>query len=264
MTGIQTRRDTAAGRFYQIGDRLLPSVTNILGAVPKPALIPWAAKLERTACTTAAATLYEELASTRQAYPKAWYLAALETRLGQVKAHTRALEQAGDIGTQAHRLIEWTLRTAIGAAAGPKPVISDAAQWAFMAFEDWAKSVRLKPVLIEQVVYSTVHGYAGTMDFLARVNGVLTLVDIKTGKAIYPEASLQSAAYRVALEEMGYLRPAACIVRLPKVETDPAFEVRDVPPAADLLPVFLAVKQLWAWSAANDAKYWASRKRAVA
>jgi hypothetical protein len=97
------------------------------------------------------------------------------------------------------------------------------------------------------------------MDVLARVNGVLTLVDFKTGKAIYPEARLQSVAYSVALQEMGYLAPVqAVIVRLPKVEGDPAFEVQVVPPVAELFPVFLAAKALWTWQFQNEAAY---RKR---
>jgi hypothetical protein len=51
----------------------------------------------------------------------------------------------------------------------------------------------------------------------------------------------------------------AVIVRLPKVEGDPAFEVQVVPPVADLFPVFLAAKALWTWTHANEAAY---RKRA--
>jgi len=253
-----TRRATAAGRFYEIDGQLYPSVTNILGACPKPALVPWAAKVEREAVTEAAADLYAQwsLHPVRPQLSRGAYLATLITRLGTVKAHQKTLAQAGDIGSETHRLIEWTMRTAIGAEAGPKPVVGDAALWAFMAFEDWAKSVRLKPVLIERTVYSTVHGYAGTLDVLARVNGVLANVDFKTGKSIYAESFLQSAAYSVALQEMGYEAPAAAfIVRLPKVETDPAFQVVPVPPVAELFPVFLAVKQVWAWQAGNDAAW---------
>jgi hypothetical protein len=252
------RKDGPAGRFYQVDGQLLPSVTHILTAIAKPALIAWSANTERAAVTEAAADLYAEYAALLVApqMPRAAYVATLLSRLGIVKAHQKALAKAGDIGTQTHKLIEWHLRTAIGAVAGPKPVVADPALWAFMAFEDWAKSVSLKPVLIEQTVYSKTHGYAGTMDLLARVHGVLTLIDFKTGKGIYPESFLQSAAYSTALLEMGYVEPSnALIVRLPKVETDPAFEVATVPPAADLLPVFLAVKALWQWSYANEEAY---------
>ena len=121
-------------------------------------------------------------------------------------------------------------------------------------FRAWAESVNLAPRLIEQTVWSRAHQYAGTMDLLAEVNGVSTLVDFKTGKAVYPEAHLQNAAYQTALAEMGHATPAAgLIVRLPKVRTDPDFELVPVPPIAELMPVFLAVRQLWQWTADNDA-----------
>lgn len=262
------RKDGPGGRFYEVPgcDAPVPSVTHILGCIGKPALITWAANQERQYVTEAAADLFMQWSAqiAPPQMPRESYLATLSSRLGQVKAHQKALVKAGDIGTQTHKLIEWTMRTALGAVAGPKPVVSDQALWGFMAFEDWAKSVQLKPVLIEQTVYSVTHGFAGTMDLLARVNGELTLVDFKTGKAIYPEAFLQSVAYQVALIEMGYVAPAAgLIVRLPKVETDPAFETQAVPPVADLFPVFLAVKHLWHWTYANEAAY-RERRAAVA
>jgi hypothetical protein len=261
------RKDSAiGGRFYEVDGERYPSVTHILGCIGKPALINWAANQERSLVTEAAADLYMEWAAQMvpPQMPRASYVATLLAKLGQTKAHQRELAKAGEVGTQTHKLIEWTMRTALGAQAGPKPVVSDKALWGFMAFEDWAKSVSLKPVLIEQTVYSKVHQFAGTMDLLARVNGVLTLVDFKTGKAIYPEAFLQSAAYQTALIEMGYVAPSAgLIVRLPKVETDPEFETQPVPPAAELMPVFLAVRELWKWSYANEEAYRA-RREAVA
>ncbi len=262
------RKDSAiGGRFYDVDGELLPSVTHILSAIAKPALIAWSANTERAAVTEAAADLYLDWCRqiVPSVMPRESYVATLLARLGNVKAHQKALAKAGDIGTQAHKLIEWTMRTALGAVAGPKPVVNDPALWAFMAFEDWAKSVSLKPVLIEQVVYSKLYQFAGTMDLLARVNGALTLVDFKTGKGIYPEAFLQSAAYQTALCEMGYVTPSAgLIVRLPKVETDPAFEVGEVPPVMDLLPVFLATKTVWEWTYKNDEAYRERRKAAVA
>lgn len=258
MTAI--RRDGASGRFYQVGDRLLPSVTHILSAgVNKPALIPWAANQERALVSTAAADLYAEHAG-KPVMSRTVYLARLQARLGHERAHQKLLTKGGDIGSETHKLIEWTLRLAVGADAGPKPVVSNAALWGFMAFEDWAKSVQLKPILIERTIYSLTHGYAGTMDLLARVEGVPTLIELKTSKGIYPESFLQAAAYSVALEEMGYLEPTqSLVVRLPKVETDPAFQVAAVPPRADLFPVFLAAKQLWQWQYENDAAYRARR-----
>ena len=262
-----TRVDGPAGRFYDIGGVLYPSVTHILTAVNKPALVYWAANEERKLVSAAAADLYLDFAGqlVPPVMPRDSYAATLAARLGPAKAHQKALAKAGDIGTDAHKKVEWWLRTQIGAAAGPEPGIRDAAEWAFMAFQDWARSVALKPVLIEKTVYSTRYGYAGTLDLLARVNGVLTEISLKTSKAIYGEAHLQSAAYQTALVEMGYALPAggSLILRLPKVETDPAFEVVPVAPAAELLPVFLAVQQVWAWQYGQESAYHA-RKKAVA
>lgn len=261
------RKDSkVGGRFYEVDGELYPSVTHILQAISKPALIAWSANTERAAVTEAAADLYAEWASqlVPPQMPRASYVATLTARLGQVKAHQKELAKAGDIGTQIHQKIEWMMRTAMGVLAGPEPVVTDAALWACMAFEDFAKSVHLKPVLIEKTVFSRTHQFAGTMDLLARVNGELVLIDFKSGKSVYPESFLQSAAYSTALVEMGYVLPsAALIVRLPKVETDPAFEVVSVPPAADLLPTFLAVKELWKWTYANEEAYRA-RQRSVA
>ncbi len=58
---------------------------------------------------------------------------------------------------------------------------------------------------------------------------------------------------QAALQDMGYLPSAGggLIVRLPKLVSDPDFQVVPVPPVAELLPVFLAVKQLWHWTSAN-------------
>jgi hypothetical protein len=265
-TKTPVRHDSPVhGRFYEIDGQLLPSVTHILGCIGKPALINWAASEERKLVTEAAAQLYTDWAAelVPPVMPREAYVATLTARLGTVKAHQKLLTKAGDLGTQIHQHVEWFMRTAIGAEAGPEPVVVDAARWASMAFEDWAKSVALKPVLIEKTVYSLAHGFAGTLDLLARVDGVLTVVDFKSGKAIYPEASLQNAAYQTAMREMGYAPAAGLIVRLPKLESDPAFEVAPVPAAADLFPVFLAVKELWRWTYANDEAY-RLRQKAVA
>jgi hypothetical protein len=257
MTPTIERQDGPAGRFYKIGSALYPSVTHILASgFPKPALMYWAASEERKLVSATAADLYADFAKeiVPPQLPRAAYLATLAAKLGPAKAHQKALAKAADLGTEAHQKVEWWLRTQMGVEAGPEPNVRDQAEWAVMAFQDWARAVSLKVLLIERTVYSTVHGFAGTLDLLARVKGVPTCIDLKTSKAIYAESFLQSAAYQTALVEMGYLPPAGggLIVRLPKIESDPAFEVVPVPPIADLLPTFLAVQQVWRFTYAQD------------
>jgi hypothetical protein len=133
-----------------------------------------------------------------------------------------------------------------------------------MAWEDWKKSVHLKPIAIEQVVYSPKYGYAGTLDLLAEVNGELAVLDWKTGKAVYSEAHLQNAAYRQAVREMGHGDPVkGYIVRLPKVETDPEFEVVEAEPEGSSFEVFLNTQKLWEWNYANELKYEAKKEAAA-
>lgn len=280
-----TVTSSRAGRFYDITHAdgtvaCYPSVTTVLGAIAKPALVPWAAKEERLAVMEAAADLYADTARLPHQLPRASYLLALDQRLGAAKAHTKALAKAADIGSAAHAKIEWLLKRALGQRVGPEPLVPAAAQLAVAAFEEWRAAVALEPLQVEQVVWSRTHAFAGTMDLLARLHTrrllevlrqqgpvapelaawlesretATALVDFKTGKAIYAEAHLQSAAYQRALLEMGHGRvDGGLIVRLQKAATDPGFEVAVVPPARRLYPTFLATRALWQWQFEQEA-----------
>ncbi len=260
------RKDSASGRFYHVDGVDYPSVTHILSCLNKPALVNWAASEERKLVSAVAADVHQEFAELKVT-DRAKYLALLETRLGTEKAHRKTLAAASDIGTQVHHLIEWQMRKQLHLPVGPSPVVSDDAQWAVMAFEDWATAVQLEPLAVERIVYSASHGYAGTLDLLARVEGVVTVVDFKTGKAVYPEAFLQNVAYQMAVGELGIDQPQrGVIVRLPKVQTDPAFEAVPVPAAGPLFPTFLAVKSVWSWWWAQEEasrKAWQAKKKSA-
>jgi hypothetical protein len=243
-------------RFYETPDGgRYPSVTAILGAINKPALVNWAAKTEREMVIRAAADLWEDV-PTAPKMTRMAYIATLDGRIGKEKAHTKALTAAADIGSQAHAMAEWTLRRELKQEAGPEPKLSDKALWAFMAWEDWRKQANLVPLAIEQMVWSNAHGYAGTLDLYAELDipggkRGRCLIDFKTGKAIYKEASLQISAYAEALIEMGHAeRPVhGMVVRLPKVESDPNFETKFVPQEeiTSHLKTFVHVLELWRW-----------------
>jgi hypothetical protein len=84
---------------------------------------------------------------------------------------------------------------------------------------------------------------------IAGVGRVLAVLDWKSGKALYPEAFLQNAAYVKAMQRPGEPLLHGLLVRLPKVETDPEFEVRHIPAEQmdDLFTVFLRALDLWRW-----------------
>lgn len=237
-------------RFYKIDGESLPSVTAILGAVNKPALVNWAAKTEREMVYAAIRALISD-----PDVKRANFMPSLEIAVGREKAHSKELAKALTIGSEAHGLIEWHLRRELKEVVGPEPKISEKALWAFMVYEEWRKAANLSVSLVEQVVYSKRYGYAGTLDLGGQIdheNERLFIVgDFKTGKAIYKESHLQVAAYAHALVEMGYAdtMPAGCIVRLPKVESDPEPEVLVIPAERmkALHKVFLSVLDLWKW-----------------
>src|SRR5215469_15665521 len=234
-------------RFYTIHGRQLPSVTTILDVIAKPALGPWYAKEERRYFEAA---MLEILARPGARDPE-YVLSAVAEAVTGVKAADRERQKAAAIGTAIHAGIEWHLRTQLGEDAGPEPRLPEAAIWGVESWKDWAQNVDLQPLAIERAVYCELCGYAGTLDLYARVAGVLSVIDWKSGKAIYPEAFLQNVAYRHAAERLGLPAEQGLIVRLPKLINDPAWEVMTVPETVALAD-FLAAGNLWRWQRRMD------------
>ena len=229
-------------RFYRIEGVELPSVTTVLDVIAKPGLGPWYAKEERRYFETAML----EVLSRPGARDPEYVLSAVVEAVSGVKAADREKQRAATIGTAAHAGIEWHLRRTLGEDPGPEPRLPDAAAWAVESWKEWAASVALEPLAIERTVYCLDCGYAGTLDLYARVRGVPTILDWKTGRAIYPEAFLQNVAYRHAARRLEMPSAEGLIVRLPKLLDDPAWEVMPVP-ATLRLADFLAALQLWRW-----------------
>jgi len=234
-------------RFYTIDGQRLPSVTTILDIIAKPALGPWYAKEERRYFETAML----EVLSRPGARDPEFVLAAVAQAVTGVKAADREKQKAAAIGTAVHAGIEWELRRQLGEDAGPELRLPEAAAWAIESWKDWARSVHLEPLAIERTVYCVECGYAGTLDLYARVKGVPTVLDWKSGRAIYPEAFLQNLAYRHAAAGTGLASSQGLIVRLPKQLDDPAWEVMPVP-ATLTLEDFLAALRLWRWQRAMN------------
>ncbi len=234
-------------RFYTIEGQRLPSVTTVLDIIAKPALGPWYAKEERRYFETAML----EVLSRPGARDPEYVLAAVAEAVTGVKAADREKQKAAAIGMAVHAGIEWALRRHLGEDAGPEPRLPEVAAWAVESWKDWARTVGLEPVAIERTVYCLDCGYAGTLDLYARVKGVLTVLDWKSGKAIYPEAFLQNLAYRHAATRAGLPSAQGLIVRLPKLLDDPAWEVMPVP-AGLTLEDFLAALRLWRWQRAMN------------
>lgn len=112
-------------------------------------------------------------------------------------------DRTADVGTIVHDYAE-AFGKARKAGEPVPPLPETAPEEAYKgieAFLTWVKNNDVKFLETERLVYSKKHGYVGTLDLLAEVNGKVTLVDYKTGKYVYDEHYYQVAGYKMAWEE---------------------------------------------------------------
>ena len=117
-----------------------------------------------------------------------------------------------------------------------------------LQLSEWQESSQFVFIASERLVFSREHGYAGTTDLIGTLNGRLALLDIKTGRGVYPEYKLQLAAYAVAWGEMTGHFPEVCTNL--HVRSDFTILEANTFTAAELLPLFqtfLAAKRLFDW-----------------
>lgn len=164
----------------------LTSVTTALKALDKPALVGWA-KRETAACAVRNLDMVTELVKTGG--PDA-AIAWLKT----IPDYQR--DKSADLGTRIHTIAEH-----MGQWGVPDPTEEEAPFVSqYRSFLDLYQPEILK---VEFKVCSLEHGYAGTADLLARIDGLTYLIDLKTGIGIYPETALQLAGLGFA-EFMGW------------------------------------------------------------
>ena len=247
-------------RFYKTHTGLrLPSVTTILSqTVAKPALIPWAAKMERAAVLLAVTRSYDEMAHVmKEVPPLDVFQEMIDGHLDKEKAFKKELKKAGNIGTEVHSRIEWEFRGELGdkkRKEEPPPLSTPEAKRSFERAIEWRKQTRLKVLGVERKVASLQERYAGTLDALVQIdddegNTKVGVVDFKSSKAVYDEHLLQNCAYRLALAEQGIKTDAGWIILLPKISDDDAFKVVEVPPMSTLITPWLAAVSLYRWIA---------------
>jgi len=172
-------------RYHNKAGKQLPGVTTIIGVLNKPALVPWANNLG--------------LAGTN------------------VREYVDVLAKVGKVG---HDMICCHNKGVKFQANGERADLIDKAENCFLSYLAWEKQHTVEPILCEEPLVSELHGYGGTIDCYAKVDGVLTIVDYKTGKAIYPEHIYQVAAYRQLLEEHGHDVANVRILQIGRDETE--------------------------------------------
>ncbi len=171
---------------YLIDGKKIVGTTSVLGCLHKPAITPWAVKVTvaHIESVLRSGIIYDEIEIKNM----------LEDAKGAYRRHST---NAMDVGTMVH---EW-IASHVAGTTPPMPV-NQLAQNAIGAFLRWEKDHKVKFLESERLLYSKKHNYAGTLDFIAKVDGKIKIGDFKTSTGIYDEMWFQVAAYLQAyLEE---------------------------------------------------------------
>jgi hypothetical protein len=220
------------GRHYRNPDgELVPSVTNVLGVLNKPALPRWAAKV-----------VAEQAVAMRDSLLKLDEAEAIDMLKG---APWRNSSRAADRGTTIHAYLESRL-----AGMDPKEISGEAARFR-RAADEFLTAWTPKPLHLELTVFGD--GYAGTGDLWAVLNnGATAVLDYKTSKAIYPEAALQLAA-------LAYAQTTADGDPAPKVDEawvvrigEDGYEAKQVRDLEGCYQTFQALLTAWRWQNGED------------
>jgi len=163
------------GRHYRSNDgELVPSVTNVIGIMDKPALPRWAANM----VAQRAMVLKHSLANMDDNE-------VVDTLKSAPWSKSR---RASDRGTDIHAYLEAKMNR-----WEPEDLSDDAIPFKDAA-DDWYEQVGASYEDVQTEVTMFHMGYAGTADVIAKRDGRWVIADFKTSKAIYDEAALQLTA----------------------------------------------------------------------
>jgi hypothetical protein len=173
---VTKRIDIGRGHWYKLDGEKVDGVTTVISnGIPKPALMPWAA---REVATYAADNLelLEQLDR--------------DARIDLLKcAHYRDRDKAARRGTEVHALAERLIKD-------EEVDVPDELVGHVDSYLKFLDEFNPKPVLVEAVVGNRTHKWMGTIDLYCEMRDELWLLDIKTTRSgIYGEVALQLAAY---------------------------------------------------------------------
>jgi hypothetical protein len=174
------RRDHFGGatHSYRLDGVKVPGVTTLLGGIPKPALINWAAGT----VADYAVTHWDELAKL-----------AFSERLTELRgAANRKRNAAGLRGTEVHSIGS---RLVVGERVeGIADEVAGKVDQYVRFLNEW----KVEPLLVEAAICNMEVPYGGTLDLIFRTPlfpDRVFLGDIKTSGGVYGETSLQLEAY---------------------------------------------------------------------
>lgn len=226
-----------AHEYFLDGAGPIPSVTRILKVVDKSGpLIGWAKRVTAEAAVRNADMLGKMVEMSGEQASIDW--------LKKLADHQR--DKAAATGTRIHALAEAVAR------GQSVEMTDDEHPYVNSYVRDFLSPFSPTFVALEEMVCSTTHDYAGTFDAIARIDGELWMLDLKTSAGIYPETGLQLAAYANA-EFIG--RPGnpkrwrvPLVTRFGVIHCRPEqARLVEYQVTADTFAAFLAARSLYEW-----------------
>ena len=192
-----------AHTVYKTSDgKRVPGATTITGLLNKPYLITWANNLGLEGINSATYT-----------------------------------DEAAKVGTLAHEMIQCNLQNMEPDLDQFSKIQIDLAENAVLSFFEWKKQHTIEPILCEEKFVSDRMLFGGTCDCYCKLDGIPTLLEFKTGKAIYEEYFVQVSAYKELLIENGYPVEQVMILRVGRDETE-GFEHRSITDTRKYFEIF--------------------------
>jgi hypothetical protein len=182
----ETLKNVKAKLRYTLADGTrVPGVTTVLGVLNKPGLVTWANNLG---------------------------LEGIDCR--------KFVDVLGRIGTLAHHLVLCHLTGETPDLDAYSAEERDRAENALISFFAWEKDHEVHVVQTEFPMVSERYRFGGTVDLIANIDGISTLVDFKTSKAIFPEHICQVAAYLTLAVENYFPVKQARVLRIGRTEDE--------------------------------------------
>lgn len=233
-------------RYYWNDGPALPGVTSIVGIVNKPGLVNWAKRATAEAAVRDIEDLNKLVATMGIGDEVVRWLAR--------KPDEHRDSRAG-LGTRIHEMADAIVRR--------QPVRPTPEERPYLeAYLKFLRDRQPRIIVSELMVANLTLGYGGTLDLGVELDGLTTMLDIKTGGSIYDEVELQLSGY--GQSEFGgwpgnpdpFTLPvweAYGVVHLTPDEPVPYRLINvDVTPATDA--VFRAALDLYKWKQAKQAE----------
>ena len=169
------------------------------------------------------------------------------------------LRLAADRGTAVHKLTEqWDKYGMVtfpdcgrvcddDCPCGPR----DEFEGFLSAWKHFQDEHAFKPLQVELRVYHEEHGYAGTLDRIGRIDGDLSVIDIKTSNKVGPAMGVQLAAYKEAANAMYPNRAPIKRRFVVQLRADGTYALEEFTSVWDF-PAFLGCLSLWHWQRSLD------------